>query len=124
MLYAMLIYQAEGALDHLTEAEQEELLAGHRELQNDTKASAAFVAATQLMETHTATTVRTRGRQVTVQEGPFAESKELLIGFYLFDCADLEAAVEHARRIPHAALGSVEIRPVAYFEDHAGRIET
>ena len=120
MLYAILIYQAQGALDHLSEEEMQEVLAEHRALQNDTKASGAFFNAIQLTEGYDAATVRQRSGKTTVQDGPFVETKELLIGLYVLDCPDLEAALAHARRVPHAKYGVVEVRPVAYFADHAG----
>ncbi len=119
MLYAMLIYHAEGAFDHLEPEERESLLTQHRELQRDSKAAEVFVAASQLMGTHTPTIVRRRGESTSVQEGPFAETNEVFVGFYLLECANLEAAVEWAKRIPRA---NVEIRPIAYFEDYNGKV--
>lgn len=119
MLYAMLIYNAEGAFDHLNPAEREALLTQHRELQNDSKAAEVFVAASKLMGPHTASIVRRKGDSTSVQEGPFAETNEVFVGFYLLECANLEAAVEWAKRIPKA---TVEIRPVSYFADHTGKV--
>ncbi|MBV1859597.1 MAG: hypothetical protein KUG77_14380 [Nannocystaceae bacterium] len=118
MLYAMLIHHAEGAFDHDGADETEALLQQHRALQADTKSVDAFVAATQLMEPHTSTVVRRSGDAITVQEGPFAETNEVFVGFYLLECESLEAAVRYAKRIPRA---TVEIRPVAYFEDYTGK---
>lgn len=118
MLYAMLIYHAEGAFEHDEADEAEALLLQHRTLQSDTKAADAFVVATQLMEPHTSTVVRRSGDAISVQEGPFAETNEVFVGFYLLECESLEAAVRWAKRIPRA---TVEIRPVAYFEDHSGK---
>jgi hypothetical protein len=60
----------------------------------------------------TATTVRVRGGEVVVTDGPFAETKEQLGGYYLVECDDLDAAIEIAAGIPGAALGSIEIRPI------------
>lgn len=119
MLYAMLIYHAEGAFDHDGADEREALLLQHRTLQADTKAAEAFVVATQLMEPHTAAVVRRGTDAISVQEGPFAETNEVFVGFYLLECESLEAATRWAQRIPRA---TVEIRPVAYFEDHSGKI--
>ncbi|MBV9942028.1 MAG: hypothetical protein JO262_07880, partial [Solirubrobacterales bacterium] len=59
-----------------------------------------------------ATTVRERGGQTQFTDGPFAETKEFLAGYYLVDCADLDTALEHASRMPNIAHGSVEVRPV------------
>ena len=65
-----------------------------------------------LTPTGAATTVRTRGGQKTVHDGPFAETREQLGGFYLIDVPDLDAALEWAKRLPLSADGSVEVRPV------------
>lgn len=60
----------------------------------------------------TATTVRVRGGELSTVDGPFAETKEVLGGFYLVDCADLDEAIGYAARIPAANYGSIEVRPV------------
>jgi hypothetical protein len=64
------------------------------------------------MPTNTATTVRVRDGKILTTDGPFAETKEQLGGFYLLDCDDLDKAIEIAARIPGARHGSIEIRPV------------
>jgi len=60
----------------------------------------------------TATTVRVRGSETVVTDGPFAETKEHLAGYYLVECDDLDAAIEIAARVPGAVMGSIEIRPI------------
>jgi len=70
------------------------------------------VASGRLADTSVATTVRLRGGQRLLSDGPFAEAKEVLAGFYLLDCEDLDEAVDYAARIPSAAYGAVEVRPV------------
>ncbi len=64
----------------------------------------------------TATTVRVRDKQLLVSDGPFAETKELIVGFDLIECADLDEAIEVARTHPMARGGRIEIRPLADFE--------
>jgi hypothetical protein len=64
----------------------------------------------------TATTVRVRNGQLLVSDGPFAETKELIVGFDLLDCADLDEAIEVARTHPMARGGRIELRPLADFE--------
>ena len=64
----------------------------------------------------TATTVRVRDGKTETTDGPFAETKEQLGGYYLLDCKDLDEAIEHAAKIPCARAGSIEIRPVMLFE--------
>ncbi len=71
-----------------------------------------LLAADALHATHTATTVRVRGGEVTLFDGPFAETREMLAGFYLVDARDLNEAIQLAARIPPARHGSVEVRPV------------
>jgi hypothetical protein len=74
--------------------------------------SGRLVAAEPLHSVHTATTVRVRNGQVSLYDGPFAETKELLAGFYLIDAKDLDEALAIAGRIPPAKYGSIEVRPV------------
>ena len=71
-----------------------------------------LVAAEALQGIHTATTVRVRNGKVSVTDGPFAETKEQLAGFYLIDASDLNEAIQLASKIPPARVGSVEVRPV------------
>jgi hypothetical protein len=70
------------------------------------------VADAPLQPVATATTVRVRDGEVLTTDGPFAETKEQLVGFFLFEVADLDEAIELASRIPAAAIGSIEVRPV------------
>lgn len=116
MLYALLIYQAEDVLDNYAEADKDAALAGHRALQEKTKAAGRFIEANQLLPSSSATTVRVRNGRTSVTDGPFAETKELLIGLYVFDCETLEQAIDYAAQIPHGETGAIEVRPIAYFE--------
>jgi hypothetical protein len=68
------------------------------------------------MPAGTASSVRVRDGKVRVMDGPFTETKELLLGLYVVDCDNLDEAIDYARRIPHAGTGGIEVRPVAYFE--------
>jgi len=74
--------------------------------------SGRYVAAEALQRVETATTVRVRSGRVSLTDGPFAETKEQLAGFYLIDAKDLDEAVQIAAKIPPARVGSVEVRPV------------
>ena len=74
--------------------------------------SQRLLAAEPLHGTHTATTVRVRNGELTVFDGPFAETKDMLAGFYLVDAKDLNEAIQLAAGIPPAKFGSVEVRPV------------
>jgi len=70
------------------------------------------IAAEALQSVHTATTVRVRNGKTTVTDGPFAETKEQLAGFYLIEAMDLNEAIQVAAKIPPARVGSIEVRPV------------
>ena len=76
------------------------------------KKNGHHIAAEALQSVHTATTVRVRNGKVSVTDGPFAETKEQLAGFYLIDAKDLNEAIQVAGKIPPARAGSVEVRPV------------
>ncbi|MBK6366643.1 MAG: YciI family protein [Polaromonas sp.] len=71
-----------------------------------------MTAGEALQPTSTATTIRVRGGKTETMDGPFAETKEQLGGFYVFDCANLDDAIRYAAMIPTAAFGSIEIRPI------------
>jgi hypothetical protein len=71
-----------------------------------------LVANAPLHSVKRATTVRVRGDEVELTDGPFAVTKEVLVGYYVLDCADLDEAIGHAARLPWARLGSVEVRPI------------
>ncbi len=72
-----------------------------------------LVSSGQLQQTEAATTVRLRGGETLVTDGPFAETNEYLVGYYLLDCPNLDVALEWAARVPHIHYGSVEVRPLA-----------
>jgi len=76
------------------------------------RASGHCIASEALQPVATATTVRVRGGKVSVTDGPFAETKECLAGFYLVEARDLNEAIQLASRIPPAAVGSIEVRPI------------
>lgn len=105
MKYLCLVYSEESKLEELSDAE---CLACSEDLQ----ASGQRIAAEALESVQTATTVRVRSGRVAVTDGPFAETKEQLAGFYLIDAVDLNDAIRVASRIPAARVGSVEVRPV------------
>jgi hypothetical protein len=108
--YMLLFYATEvdGAEREAREAE----LPAWREL-NESLSSAGLLAASgRLHDSPSATTVRVRDDEATITDGPFAVTKEILAGYYLLDCRDLDEALEVAARVPLARYGSVEVRPV------------
>jgi hypothetical protein len=76
------------------------------------KSAGVFVAGDALERPDVATTVRERAGETQVTDGPFAETKEFLAGYYVVECPDLDTALDHASRMPNVAYGSVEVRPV------------
>ena len=109
MQYALLIYSQPGAAEALSDQERE---ASHREYLEIRKLPEVTGGAA-LHPAETATTVRVQDGRTLVTDGPFADTKEILAGFYLVEAGDLDAATEIAARIPAARMGgSIEIRPV------------
>ena len=113
MRYMMLIYTQE--LQNRSPEEMAKVFAGHLAVQQETKRRGVFCAADPLQTTAAATTVRVQDGKVLVTDGPFAETKEQLAGYYILECKDLTEAIDWAKRIPTACQGgdgSVEIRRV------------
>ena len=109
MRYMLLIYADEQALD---EAERERCYRESTELAHQLDAAGKYLAAAPLQTTSTATSVRVREGKRVVTDGPFAETKEQLGGYFLIDARDLDEAIAIATRIPMARRGTVEVRPV------------
>lgn len=112
--YAALIYEpGDPDWSQLDTPDKQQTMQGYAEF--GAAASAVIRGGAALYPTTTATTVHVRGGKggdVISTDGPFSETKEVLTGFYLFECADLDEAVEWASKIPAAATGAVEVRPV------------
>ena|SRR5207253_3062579 len=112
MQYLLLIHDDEQRWAAMTEEEQTAIYSEYRVLTADLRESGAFVGGNQLQPAPTAVTVRVRDGEQLVTDGPFAETKEQLGGYYLIDVESLDEALEWAAKIPSARLGSVEVRPV------------
>lgn len=118
MKYACLIYSDEGdpiANPEYGSKEMEPIMAGYFEF--GAEVGDKIHAGEALMPTATATSVRVKDGEVVATDGPFAETKEHLGGFYVVEAADLDEAIAIAAKIPHAALGTIEVRPVIEFDD-------
>ncbi len=111
MKYMLLIYQNQAEFDKLSEAQKGAIHQGYGEFTQSINKSGHFRAGDGLKPTSTATTVRVRGDKQTVTDGPFAETKEQLAGYYVIEAKDLDEAIAIAARVPSAKIGSVEIRP-------------
>jgi hypothetical protein len=109
MKYMLLIYMGEGAMD---EADREHCYVESTQLAHDLKAKGKYLAANPLHPVSTATSVRVRDGKRLVTDGPFAETREQLGGYFLIEARDLDEAIAIAGRIPGARVGAVEIRPV------------
>ena len=109
MRYMLLIYMGE---DAMTEAEREACYVESTELTHELNSRGQFLSANPLQPVATATSVRVREGKRLVTDGPFAETKEQLAGFYLLDARDLNEAIQLASKIPPARLGTIEIRPI------------
>ncbi|HEV2349639.1 MAG TPA: YciI family protein [Terriglobia bacterium] len=115
MRYMLLIYSNERSREAATPEEQERIMAGHGAVMAATSQRGILQGAEPLEPTSTATTVRVQDGKVLVTDGPFAETKEQLAGYYILDCKDLDEALEWATKIPTAcagATGCVEVRPI------------
>jgi len=104
MKYLCLVYLEEEKLHAVPDSDCKACGEGLRK-------SGHHIAAEALQPVHTATTVRVRNGHVSVTDGPFAETKEQLAGFYLIDATDLNEAIQLASKIPPARVGSIEVRP-------------
>jgi hypothetical protein len=114
MLYAILCYHDEAVVNSWSKQEDDAVLAKRHKVTDKLAAAGKLGPVARLMPTTAATTVRS-GREPLVIDGPFAETKEALLGFYLVDCASLDEAVDAARALGKDETGAFEIRPVRAF---------
>jgi len=112
MKYLLLIYDDEKGWAKLTEKQQQEGMAMYMKFTQDLKDSGHWVASHQLQPIATATTVREREGKRLVTDGPYAETREQLGGFYLIQAKNLDEALSIAARVPSAKWGVIEVRPV------------
>jgi hypothetical protein len=112
MQYMLLIYGNEAARKSATQADLEATTRAYREYTESIIRTGNMKAGDALQPTTTAATVRVRDGKTLTTDGPFAETREQLIGYYLVESKDLDEATELAARIPGAQVGSIEVRPV------------
>jgi len=112
MQYMALIYGADDAGPQYGTPEFEEMMAGYVAANKAYEEAGVMVAGEALQGVETATSLRVRKGKTETMDGPFAETKERLGGFYIFECADLDEALKWAALIPTAEHGTIEIRPV------------
>jgi hypothetical protein len=116
MRYLLLLYGDEAQWANATPEDIQRDMDAYAAFGREVTEAGAFVAGEGLEATNAATTVRIRDGETSLTDGPFAETREQLGGFYLLECSDLDEAVKWASKIPSAYSGSVEIRPVMNYE--------
>ena len=122
MRYMLLVYSTEGP-DGLSGEEADRIMSGHRLVMDEATRRGALEGAEPLAPTSTATTVRVQNGQTLVTDGPFAETKEHLAGYYIVNCENLDEAIEWAAKIPtecQGRAGCIEIRPMRWQSSQAG----
>ena len=112
MRYLCLLYGDENRWESMTKADANEVFGEYVAFTEDIKRTGHHLAGEPLQPTRAATTVRVRNGRVSATDGPFAETKEQLGGFYLIEARDLNEAIQIASRIPAARSGCVEVRPI------------
>lgn len=115
MQYMALIYDSEQTRASMTPKEREQWMGEYFAFTKAAKEAGVFVAGDALKGIDTATTIRVRGGETLHTDGPFAETKEQLGGYYLLQCKDLDEALAWAAKIPSARTGSIEVRPVVVY---------
>ena len=112
MKFLFLIYHEEKILDTMPAKEMETLVDSALEYDDEIRRSGHYIVSNALQRARTARTIRVRGGKATVTDGPFAETKEQLGGFFLIEAKDIEEACAVAARFPPARIGVIEVRPV------------
>jgi len=113
MEYLLLIYHSEAEWGKMTPADEAAIYREYGQLRDEFSGKGKFLGGSQLMPTTMATTVRVRDGKRVVTDGPFAETKEQLGGYFLVNATDLDEAIAIAARIPSARSGTIEVRPLA-----------
>ena len=120
MRYLCAIYGDESAWNDATPEQTGQVMDAYNAFTEEARAAGVMAGGEGLESTSSATTVRVRDGERVLSDGPFAETKEQLGGFYLLDCDSLDEAIEWAAKIPGAATGSVEVRPVMDYDAASG----
>jgi hypothetical protein len=117
MKYLLSIYTDESSFADVTPEDATRMTESYFALSREMEAAGVLIGGDGLQPTSTATTVRVRDGERLLTDGPFAETREQLAGFYMVDVEDLDAAIGWAAKVPGAASGSVEVRPVRVYDD-------
>jgi hypothetical protein len=115
MKYLCLIYQDEAEIDAMPEQEYDAILREVLDYRQELQERGNYVASSPLQSAQTATTIRVRNGKVMITDGPFAETREQIGGFYLIEATDLNDAIRVVSRMPPARIASIEVRPLKTF---------
>ncbi len=107
---------------HLTDAERQSMFEQHAVFDRDAREAQVFLGGGALQPAETATVVRMMENGASVTDGPFTETKDVVAGFYMLDCDNLDQAIEWAARIPAARYGAVEVRPILKLDIGAAQV--
>ena len=116
MRYMLLIYEAEQMMSNYDEAKMGEVMAAYGSYTKELQDSGKFLGGEALLPTTSSTTLRVRDGKTVTTDGPFAETKEQLGGYYAVEADNLDEAMEWAAKIPGALSGSIEVRPIMEFD--------
>jgi hypothetical protein len=116
MKYLLTIYADESRFASMTPADTGAMMKAYNRFGTEAQEAGVLLGGEGLQPTATATTVRVRDGETLLTDGPFIETREALGGYYLIDCADLDEATRWAAKIPDAAGGAIEVRPVMDYE--------
>jgi hypothetical protein len=121
MKYLCLVYFEQRVLDDLSASEDAALARESIAYDDDLRRNGHYIASAALRPVRSATTVRMRGDKLSITDGPFAETREIMGGFIYIDARDLNEALRIAGNIPMARLGTIEVRPVQSFDGEGAR---
>jgi hypothetical protein len=114
--YLCLVYHEEAKIDALPESEYDAIVNEVLDYREDLRQGGHYITSSPLQSVQAATTIRVRNGAMSITDGPFAETKEQLGGFYLIEARDLNEAIRLASRMPPARIGSIEVRPLKEFD--------
>jgi hypothetical protein len=114
--YLCLVYHEEAKIDGLPESEYDAIVNEVLDYREDLRQGGHYITSSPLQSVQAATTIRVRSGTMSITDGPFAETKEQLGGFYLIEARDLNEAIRLASRMPPARIGCIEVRPLKEFD--------
>jgi len=121
MRYICLVYHDETLLEALPRSEYDALMEEVLDYREELRQSGHYIASSPLQSVQTATTIQVRNGKLSITDGPFAETKEQLGGFYLINAKDLNDAIRIAAKMPPARLGRIEIRPLQEINEYGSK---